>query len=183
MWEIVRRLRDQGVTIILTTHYIEEAEEMADRVGVIRQGRADPGRGQGRADAQAGQKAADPAAAEPLAALPGALGRYALELGADGHELTYTFDAQAERDRHRRPAAPICASRHRVSRTCTPAKLARRHLRRSGEGRPNEREPPWRADLHASRWPAGARCCRASPRRCSRPRSISWSSARPSARA
>ena len=48
MWAMVRGLREKGVTIILTTHYIEEAEEMADRVGVIEPRRADPGRGQGR---------------------------------------------------------------------------------------------------------------------------------------
>ena len=63
MWQVVRRLRASGVTIILTTHYIEEAEEMADRIGVISQRRADPGGGQGRADAQARQEAAGAAVA------------------------------------------------------------------------------------------------------------------------
>ena len=64
MWQVVRDLRASGVTIILTTHYIEEAEEMADRDRRDQQGRDHPGRGQGRADAQARQEAADPAAAE-----------------------------------------------------------------------------------------------------------------------
>ena len=64
MWGVVRALRDSGVTIILTTHYIEEAEKMADRIGIISQGRADPGRGEGRADAQARQEAVDARSAE-----------------------------------------------------------------------------------------------------------------------
>lgn len=57
MWRMVRRLRDNGTTIILTTHYIEEAEDMADRIGVIRKGEMDFGGRQRGADAQAGQKA------------------------------------------------------------------------------------------------------------------------------
>ena len=56
MWNLVRGLRERGVTIILTTHYIEEAEEMADRVGVINKGVARPGRGEGGADAKFGKK-------------------------------------------------------------------------------------------------------------------------------
>ncbi len=60
MWRLVRSLRDQGVTIILTTHYIEEAEEMADRVGVINGGELDPRRGQDRADAEARPQAPHP---------------------------------------------------------------------------------------------------------------------------
>ena len=59
MWDMVRALRASGVTIILTTHYIEEAEQMADRVGVINRGEIDPGREQRRADAQAREKADD----------------------------------------------------------------------------------------------------------------------------
>ena len=58
MWQVVRALRASGVTIILTTHYIEEAEEMADRIGIINKGEIDAGRGQGRADAQARPEAA-----------------------------------------------------------------------------------------------------------------------------
>ena len=63
MWAMVRGCASSGVTIILTTHYIEEAEEMADRVGVINKGRADPGGGQDRSDGEAGQQAAHPASA------------------------------------------------------------------------------------------------------------------------
>ena len=63
MWQVVRGLRASGVTIILTTHYIEEAEEMADRIGVINERRDHPGRGEGRADAQARQEAAHAASA------------------------------------------------------------------------------------------------------------------------
>ena len=65
MWALVRQLRDDGVTIILTTHYIEEAEEMADRIGVINRGELDRGRGKGEPHAQAGQEATDGAAAGP----------------------------------------------------------------------------------------------------------------------
>ena len=69
MWEIVRALRASGVTIILTTHYIEEAEEMADRIGVINKGELDPGRREARADAQARQEAAHAVSAQQRAPL------------------------------------------------------------------------------------------------------------------
>ena len=75
MWQVVRDLRASGVTIILTTHYIEEAEDMADRVGVINKGEIDPGREQGRADAQARQEATDPASAKEARCDAGRTGR------------------------------------------------------------------------------------------------------------
>ena len=65
MWKLVRSMRDKGVTIILTTHYIEEAEDLADRVGIILKGETHPGRGEGRADEQARQEAAHARASEP----------------------------------------------------------------------------------------------------------------------
>ena len=93
----MRALRESGVTIILTTHYIEEAEEMADRIGVINNGELDAGRREGRAHAQARQEAADAATAGELEAIPPALARHGLTLGDEGMELIYTYDTQGER--------------------------------------------------------------------------------------
>ena len=101
MWQMVRGLRERGVTIILTTHYIEEAEEMADRIGVINKGELIAGGGEGRADAQAGQEAAHAAPAERLAGDPGRAGRPAARAREGRHELVYTFDTQARGHRHR----------------------------------------------------------------------------------
>jgi ABC-2 type transport system ATP-binding protein len=92
MWALVRRLRAQGVTIILTTHYIEEAEEMADRIGVIRKGELIVVEDKRTLMAKLGQKALDLQLKAPLAALPAALAGEPLTLSADGATLTYTFD-------------------------------------------------------------------------------------------
>jgi ABC-2 type transport system ATP-binding protein len=96
MWEMVRGLRDNGVTIILTTHYIEEAEEMADRIGVISKGELIVVEEKAALMRKLGKKQLTLQLQEPLAAVPGDLSAYQLELAADGHELVYTFDAQAE---------------------------------------------------------------------------------------
>jgi len=96
MWEMVRGLREQGVTIILTTHYIEEAEEMADRIGVISRGELILVEDKSVLMRKLGKKQLTLQLQEPLAALPAALAGGALELSADGTELTYTFDTQAE---------------------------------------------------------------------------------------
>ena len=85
MWDLVRRLRENGATIILTTHYIEEAEEMADRVGVINKGELIL-RGEKRADEEAREEAAHAAAEEPLTAFRTSCG-VAAELKREGHEL------------------------------------------------------------------------------------------------
>jgi ABC-2 type transport system ATP-binding protein len=95
MWEMVRGLREQGVTIILTTHYIEEAEEMADRIGVISRGELILVEDKDVLMRKLGKKQLTLHLQEPLAAAPQIDG-YALELGADGAELTYTFDVQAQ---------------------------------------------------------------------------------------
>ncbi|GAA3864437.1 ABC transporter ATP-binding protein [Celeribacter arenosi] len=97
MWEVVRKLRESGVTIILTTHYIEEAEEMADRIGVINKG--DVLLVQNTADLMQSfsKKTLTMDLAEPLSALPAELGKYALALSQDGMALTYEYDTQAER--------------------------------------------------------------------------------------
>ena len=96
MWEMVRGLRDQGVTIILTTHYIEEAEEMADRIGVISGGELILVDEKAALMRKLGKKQLTLHLQEPLATLPAALSGGQLELAADGAELIYSFDAQAE---------------------------------------------------------------------------------------
>jgi ABC-2 type transport system ATP-binding protein len=96
MWEMVRSLRENGVTIILTTHYIEEAEEMADRIGVIRQGEIILVEDKDVLMRKLGKKQLTLHLQAPLAELPADLAGEALELSADGSELVYTFDVQAE---------------------------------------------------------------------------------------
>lgn len=95
MWEMVRKMRETGVTIILTTHYIEEAEEMADRVGVIRKGEIILVEDKAALMQKLGKKQLTLHLQAPLDAVPAGLSDYALELAADGHELVYSFDAQA----------------------------------------------------------------------------------------
>jgi len=97
MWEIVRDLRAEGVTIILTTHYIEEAEEMADRVGVIAKGELILVEEKNELMRKLGKKQLVLQLSAPLTEIPVGLGAYNLQLGADGNELTYTYDTRAER--------------------------------------------------------------------------------------
>ena len=97
MWALVRRLRDDGTTIILTTHYIEEAEEMADRVGVINQGELILVEEKDALMQKLGRKVLHLQLSEPLAAIPPALGEWDLALSEEGHVLTYEFDAKADR--------------------------------------------------------------------------------------
>ena len=97
MWQLVRRLREQGTTIILTTHYLEEAEEMADRVGVILQGRLILVEDKAKLMRKLGKKVLTLSLAEPLAAIPVELADWHVELSGEGCELHYTFDVTAER--------------------------------------------------------------------------------------
>jgi ABC-2 type transport system ATP-binding protein len=97
MWRLVRALRDTGVTIILTTHYIEEAEEMADRVGVISKGEIILVEEKAELMRKLGRKQLILHLHAPLGAVPPALDSYELELGGEGAELTYTYDTKAER--------------------------------------------------------------------------------------
>jgi ABC-2 type transport system ATP-binding protein len=97
MWQIVRELRAAGVTIILTTHYIEEAEEMADRIGVINKGELILVEEKAALMQKLGQKQLTLHLADPLDVIPAELSAYHLTLRADGHELTYTYDTQGER--------------------------------------------------------------------------------------
>ena len=96
MWEMVRRLRATGVTVILTTHYIEEAEEMADRVGVITRGELILVEDKRALMRKLGKKQLSISLKSPIQALPQGLDEYALELADDGATITYTFDAQGE---------------------------------------------------------------------------------------
>ncbi|MGL4312316.1 MAG: ABC transporter ATP-binding protein [Paracoccaceae bacterium] len=97
MWAVVNDLRAQGVTIILTTHYIEEAEAIADRVGVINKGEILLVEDKAALMQRMGQKQLHVELAEPLTAVPAALGGYALELGPEGRSLIYTYDTKGER--------------------------------------------------------------------------------------
>ena len=97
MWALVRSLRNRGVTIILTTHYLDEAEEMADRVGVILKGELILVDDKDRLMRKLGHKQLSLTLTEPLTALPEALVGWRVELACDGTELIYTFDTTAER--------------------------------------------------------------------------------------
>ncbi|WP_111641587.1 ABC transporter ATP-binding protein [Marinimicrobium alkaliphilum] len=94
MWTMIRALREQGVTIILTTHYIEEAEEMADRIGVIHQGEIILVDGKQNLMNQLGRKQLSVQLTAPLDALPERLTRYQLSLSDDGYQLVYHYDTQ-----------------------------------------------------------------------------------------
>ncbi|MFP5295918.1 MAG: ABC transporter ATP-binding protein, partial [Alphaproteobacteria bacterium] len=97
MWAMVRRLRERGVTIILTTHYIEEAEEMADRVGVILRGELILVEDKAELMKKLGRKTLTLHLQEPLVVLPPELGEWPLELKDGGEALEYVFDSNAER--------------------------------------------------------------------------------------
>jgi len=97
MWELVRMLRAHGTTIILTTHYIEEAEEMADRVGVISRGELIAVDEKSSLMAKMGRKTLDIMLADPLETIPVELGEWKLRLENDGHALCYEFDSHADR--------------------------------------------------------------------------------------
>ena len=96
MWQVVRELRDSGVTIILTTHYIEEAEEMADRIGVINKGELMLVEQKQELMRKLGEKRLILHLSETLTAVPEALAGFNLELRSEGQQLVYTYDAQQE---------------------------------------------------------------------------------------
>ncbi len=97
MWQLVERLRASGVTIILTTHYIEEAEEIADRIGVINHGQILLVEDKKALMAKLGRKQMTVELAEPLAAVPDTLSSYGLTLSEGGERLVYEFDSSGER--------------------------------------------------------------------------------------
>jgi len=96
MWNVVRGLRESGVTIILTTHYIEEAEQIADRIGIINHGEIILVQEKARLMRELGSKQLVLELQEQLGELPPQLESYALDVAKDGMELTYTYDSQAE---------------------------------------------------------------------------------------
>jgi len=97
MWQVVRFLRDSGVTIILTTHYIEEAELMAERIGVISKGEIILVEEKAELMRKLGKKVLTLQLQEALAAIPAGLAAHRLSLAANGRELVYTYDTQRER--------------------------------------------------------------------------------------
>lgn len=97
MWNVVRTLRESGVTIILTTHYIEEAQEMADRIGVIRSGELILVEEKAELMRKLGKKQLTLHLQKPLAAVPASLAAHDLTLADSGNELVYTYDTQGER--------------------------------------------------------------------------------------
>ena len=97
MWEMVRKLRADGTTIILTTHYIEEAEEMADRVGVISRGELIMVEDKRELMKKLGSKTLKLTLSDPMTAIPPGLAEWSLGLEEDGHVLAYSFDANAEK--------------------------------------------------------------------------------------
>ena len=96
MWRVVRSLRDAGVTIILTTHYIEEAEQIADRIGIINHGEIILVQEKARLMRELGSKQLVLELQEQLRELPQKLGSYDIEVAKEGMELIYTYDSQAE---------------------------------------------------------------------------------------
>ena len=98
MWALVRRLRETGVTVILTTHYIEEAEEMADRIGVINHGELIVVEEKARLMRQLGQKQLIVHLQDPMTEVPPALAEWKLSLGAQGTELEFTFNSAEDDD-------------------------------------------------------------------------------------
>jgi len=97
MWEVVRELKESGVTIILTTHYIEEAEEMADRIGVINKGKLILVEEKSRLIRKLGRKQITLHLQQAISAVPDGLAAYGLELGRDGRDVIYTYDTKSER--------------------------------------------------------------------------------------
>jgi ABC-2 type transport system ATP-binding protein len=96
MWNMVRSLRETGVTIVLTTHYIEEAEQMADRIGVIRNGEIILVEEKHALMAKLGKRELILQLEQPLGSIPESLANYGLSLARDGHDLVYTFNAADE---------------------------------------------------------------------------------------
>jgi ABC-2 type transport system ATP-binding protein len=99
MWNMVRRLRESGVTIILTTHYIEEAEEMADRIGIINKGELMLVEDKNKLISKLGRRELRLHLAQPLQAVPESLAAWQLALSDDGLALVFTFTSEQEQSR------------------------------------------------------------------------------------
>ena len=135
MWELVRALRASGVTIILTTHYIDEAEEMADRIGVINKGEIILVEDKAELMRKLGKKQLKLQLHEQLEAVPAALAAYDLDAGRRRQRAGLHLRHPGRAHRHHRAARAISASRHPLQGPQHHAELARGHLRRSGEAR------------------------------------------------
>ena len=126
MWEMVRGLRDSGVTIILTTHYIEEAEEMADRIGVINKGELIVVEEKTALMRKLGKKQLTLHLQSPLAAIPAELAGLPLELREGWHRARLHLRHAGRGDRHRRRCCAGSTSTASTSRTCTPRRARSR---------------------------------------------------------
>ena len=133
MWQLVRELRASGVTIILTTHYIEEAEEMADRVGVINNGEIILVEDKAELMRKLGKKQLTLELRERLDAIPPALAQHHLSLAADGNEADLHLRHQRRAHRHHGLARRSRPRRHQIQGSADHAKLAGGYFRRPGE--------------------------------------------------
>ena len=134
MWALVRGLRERGVTIILTTHYLEEAEEMADRIGVILKGELILVEEKARLMRKLGKKQLTLSLTEPLAAIPDGLADWRLELQERRHRARIHLRRQRRADRRALAAAPDRRPGPALQRPQHPPELARGHLRQPGPG-------------------------------------------------
>ena len=139
MWEVVRALQASGVTIILTTHYIEEAEEMADRIGVINKGEIILVEDKAGLMQKLGKKELKVHLQGRIDAIPAALAAYNLELSDDGHARDLRLRHQGRPHRHHQPARRPPQRRHPHLGPRYQAVVAGRHLRQPGEGAMNYR--------------------------------------------
>ena len=133
MWQVVRELRASGVTIILTTHYIEEAEDMADRVGVISKGEIILVENKAELMRKMGKKRLTLQIQSKLETLPPELARFDLAISEDGGALIYDYDTKGRAHRRRHAARRTVARRRTDPRSANDAKLAGRYFRRPGE--------------------------------------------------
>ena len=138
MWNVVRALRASGVTIILTTHYIEEAEEMADRIGVINKGEIILVERKAELMQKLGKKQLTLQLHKRSTPIPADLARHKLTLAPNGKELHLHLRHPGRAHRHHRAARRPRPQQHPVPRPADDAKLARGHLRRPGEERRHE---------------------------------------------
>ena len=133
MWRLVRALSDGGVTIILTTHYIDEAEEMADRIGVISKGRIILVEDKAALMRKLGRKQLTLELQGRLERVPEALAGYGLELSADGNRLTYTYDTAGRADGDRKASEGADRGRAPLQGSADERELTRGDFRHAGE--------------------------------------------------
>ena len=166
MWALVRRLRDGGVTVILTTHYIDEAEEMADRIGVINKGELIVVEEKRALMKKLGKKQLTLHLVQPMAAIPAELDSFQPQNPERRQRARIHLRRPGGARRHPGAAAAPGRARHRLHRPADPAELARRHLHRPGAPAMNRSTVTRSPRSTGSRWRASAaRCGRAWRRR------------------